>query len=386
MFKISDIKASGNHKNIRKIWIVDYSKNSEFKKNNELCNVNGIRIEKMRYIGCKTLLLNNIKKVIDDNIKRASIFCDIFSGTSTVARYFKNYYEILSNDNLYFSYVLQKATIENNKIPKFNKLNFNPIEYLNNLNDSSLEKLPKKKRFFQNNYSPVGNRMYITSDNALKIDFARNKIEEWKSNGLITKPEYYYLVASVIEGIPYVSNISGTYGAYHKEWDKRALKKFELKNLLIYDNEKKNKCFNEDGVKLLKKIKGDILYIDPPYNERQYLPNYHLLETAAKYDNPTLKGITGQRDYDNNKSDFCIKSKVKKAFEELIKNANFKHIILSYNTDGIMKIDEIEGILKKYSISKTYKLYKIPYRRYKSNTQKEKKELKELMFYIRKNV
>ena len=95
----------------------------------------------MRYIGCKTLLLNNIKEVIDDNVKKASIFCDIFSGTSTVARYFKKYYEILSNDNLYFSYVLQKATIENNKIPKFNKLNFNPIEYLNNLDNAMLEKL-----------------------------------------------------------------------------------------------------------------------------------------------------------------------------------------------------------------------------------------------------
>lgn len=340
----------------------------------------------MRYIGCKTLLLNNIKEVIDDNVKKALVFCDIFSGTSTVARYFKTYYRILSNDNLYFSYILQKATIENNKSPEFKKLDFNPIEYLNNLNNVSLEKLSKKNRFFQNNYSPIGNRMYITSDNALRIDYARNKIEEWKSKNLITKSEYYYLVASVIEGIPFVSNISGTYGAYHKKWDKRALKKFELKYLEVYDNKKKNKCFNEDGVKLLKKIKGDILYIDPPYNERQYLPNYHLLETAAKYDNPILKGITGQRNYENNKSDFCIKNKVLIAFDELIKNANFKHIILSYNTDGIMKIDEIEMILKKYCISKTYKLYKIPYRRYKSNTQKKKEELKELIFYIKKNV
>lgn len=340
----------------------------------------------MRYIGCKKLLLDNIKYVIDDNVKNASEFCDIFSGTSTVARYFKKDYQIISNDFLYFSYILQKATIENNQIPIFNKLKINPIEYFNDLDINELEKLPKRKRFFQNNYSPIGKRMYLTDDNALRIDFARNKIEEWNKKGLLTKNEYYYLVASVIEGIPFVSNISGTYGAYHKKWDKRALKKFELKAFDIYDNKKKNKCYNEDGVKLLKRISGDILYIDPPYNERQYLPNYHLLETVAKYDSPILKGITGQREYENNKSDFCVKGKVKIAFEELIKNANFKHIILSYNTDGIMKIEDIENILKKYCVSKTYKLYKIPYRRYKSKIQKIKKELKELLFYIRKDV
>ena len=67
----------------------------------------------MRYIGCKTLLLDNIKAVIDENTIGVETFCDIFSGTATVARYFKKWYKIISNDNLYFSYVLQKGTIAN---------------------------------------------------------------------------------------------------------------------------------------------------------------------------------------------------------------------------------------------------------------------------------
>ena len=71
------------------------------------------------------------------------------------------------------------------------------------------------------------------------------------------------------------------------------------------DNKKENFCFNQNANDLAFSISGDILYIDPPYNHRQYAPNYHLLETIAKYDNPKIKGVTGLRDYSNQKSAFC---------------------------------------------------------------------------------
>lgn len=88
----------------------------------------------MRFIGCKTLLLDNIKQVIDENAHDAKSFCDIFSGTSTVARYFKEWYEVYSNDLLYFSYVLQRGTVQNDNVPLFEKLKAekgieDPIDY-----------------------------------------------------------------------------------------------------------------------------------------------------------------------------------------------------------------------------------------------------------------
>jgi len=97
---------------------------------------------------------------------------------------------------------------------------------------------------------------------------------------LIDEIEYYYLLASLIEGVPYVSNITGTYGAYLKEWDKRALKAFEMARPDVIDNGKANRSYNADANALIRELEGDILYIDPPYNSRQYAPNYHLLETA----------------------------------------------------------------------------------------------------------
>lgn len=344
----------------------------------------------MRYIGSKSLLLNNIEFVINENKNGDErIFCDLFSGTSTVARHFKRDYKIISNDMLYMSYVLQKATIENNILPRFDALKEygidNVFDYLNN---ESIDILHPNESdlFIFNNYSPNGNcdRMYFTCENAKRIDFVRLTIEKWFGEKLISEKEYFYLIACLLEAVPYVSNITGTYGAYLKKWDKRALNKLNITPLDVTNNNRDNKCFNEDANELIKNISGDILYIDPPYNSRQYLPNYHILETIAKYDYPEIYGKTGLRPYDEQKSKYCMKRHVLNVFDNLIANANFKHIIISYSTDGILSIDELENLLKKYSMNDSYQLYDIQYRKYKSVHKQESSDLSELLFYIQK--
>ena len=343
----------------------------------------------MRYIGNKTNLLKNINQVIKDNCDgNEKVFCDLFSGTSSVARFFKNRFKIISNDILYFSYVLQKATIETNEVPSFkkikNKLNTeNILDYL----ETTSIKNKKYNTFIHDNYSPndTCERMYLTPENAKRIDYIRTTIEKWKKENLINENEYFYLLATLIEGVPFVSNITGTYGAYLKDWDKRALNQFEMIRLNVIDNNEENECYREDANELIKKITGDILYIDPPYNSRQYLPNYHLLETIARYDKPNIKGKTGIRTYDKEKSNYCIKAKVYSELEELICNARFKHIIMSYNQEGILKKEEIEHILKKYGEKNTYKFYKIPYKQYQNKLTKKIEKHYEYIFYIKKD-
>lgn len=340
----------------------------------------------MRFIGNKTNLLENIKAVIDKNCTdRNEIFCDIFSGTGSVSRFFKQYYRIISNDILYFSYILTAATIENNNEPTFANLKAigisDPFLYL------ETEDVADVNGFATEEYSPSGamGRQYLTEENAKRIDFIRTTIETWRKKQLIDSYEYKYLLAALIEAIPFVSNITGTYGAYLKNWDKRAYKRLELVKLGVVNNEKRNICYNEDANELIKKISGDILYIDPPYNERQYLPNYHLLETIAKYDSPIIKGITGVRPYGNEKSNYCIKRKVRASFDALISNADFKHIIVSYSNDGLLSLEEIIEILKTHCIGETVKVYKIPYSRYKSKVpQNGKSEHYEYIFYAQK--
>lgn len=345
----------------------------------------------MRFIGSKTLLLDHIKHIVDEKAPEAESFCDIFSGTAAVARFFKQWYQVYSNDLLYFSYVLQRATIENDSIPEFSALKetiggADPVEYLKNKKEEELEQLPRERRFFQNTYAPTGGRMYLNDENALRIDYARCQVEDWRKAGLLNENEYYYLVACIVEGIPFVSNISGTYGAYHKTWEKRSQKCYEPYRLPVTSNGKDNHSYNEDGVELLKRLRGDVLYVDPPYNARQYLPNYHVLETAARYDYPKVRGVTGQREVPGPKSAFCMKKEVVPAFDRLLEHASFRHIILSYSTDGLMTEKEIEETMKRHGKPETFRIYEIPYRRYKSRKVEETERLKELLIYIEKQV
>ncbi|MCK4913438.1 MAG: DNA adenine methylase [Planctomycetes bacterium] len=139
-------------------------------------------------------------------------------------------------------------------------------------------------------------------------------------------------------------------------------------------NNQSHKVFNEDINKISAKVQGDILYLDPPYNHRQYATNYHLLETIAKYDNPIIHGKTGLREYQNQKSFYCSKTQVKKTFRDLILKAKVKYIFLSYNNEGLMTLDDIKEIMSsrgKYGyFTKDYHRFKADKsenREYKSN-------------------
>ncbi len=160
-----------------------------------------------------------------------------------------------------FSYILQFASIENNERPQFKGLKKigidDPLIFFNNkkVHVNDLAEPP----FIFNNYSPnkESQRQYFTNDNALKIDYIRQTIEQWKRQRLINNNEYYYLLAILIEAIPFVSNIAGTYGSYLKHWDNRAYKKLTLQHLNIKNNKQNNRCFNCDANQLIKEIQGD---------------------------------------------------------------------------------------------------------------------------------
>jgi adenine-specific DNA-methyltransferase len=322
----------------------------------------------LRYIGSKTNLLAQLDATIQQRETKKGIFCDLFSGTGVVAKYFKARYPIISNDLLFFSYVLQFANIKLNTSPDFSKLESQVkkpvLEYLNGIEVKTFNF--QKNPFIAENFSPYeeNERKYFTTFNALKIDAIRQTIDEWYLQGLIDLGGHMYLLASLIEAVPSVSNIAGTYGAYLKHWDPRTKNPLKLEEAQIIDNGADNKVYNQNANELIRSISGRILYIDPPYNSRQYLGNYHLLETIAKYDNPTLKGKTGIRIDPKASSDYCKRSLASKSFSELIDQAQFEYIYISYNTEGLLTVDELSEIVSKHTDRKKLKVYKFPYRRY----------------------
>jgi len=332
----------------------------------------------MRFIGSKENLIFFIEHVIQEMRVKGKIFFDIFSGTTKVAQHFKKKgYYIISNDNLYFSYVLQKTYIENNTTPIFLYLTKwlkqkkgydnnrseveNVINFLNNIK-------PIKGYAFEN-YAPSGKyqRMYFSDENAQKIDGIQRTISWWKQNNLISEMEEIILKASMIEAIPFVSNISGTYGAYLKSWDKRALKSLTLETPHFILTTNQNYCFQMDANELIRNIETDILYLDPPYNTRQYISNYHVLETIAKNDKIELTGKTGLRKDDYlYKSKFSQKNICVEVLEDIIINAKADYILMSYNSEGIIPEIDIERIFRKKG--RNYIKFEESYRRFKSNS------------------
>ena len=343
----------------------------------------------MRYIGSKKDLLDFIEKpLLDHGIKKSS-FCDVFSGTASVAKYFKQKdYEVISNDNMFYSYVFQQAYIANDDpYPKFSGLKDTilnvslprVIEFLNHLKGDD-------EGFMFKNFSKVGShelekpRNYLSDFNAKKIDVIRDKIKEWRDDNRLEDNEYYILLSMLIESIPFVSNISGTYGAYLKINDPRMFKTLSLKIPNLLSNNRENKCYNEDSNVLIKKIKTDILYIDPPYNHRQYPSNYHLWETVAVWDKEITDTQTGLRRYDDQKSMFCSKVKCENAFSGLIHHADSDYIMVSYSSEGIMSLDTIMNILEKKG---RVTHYEQAFRRFKSNSRNNKNaQVSEWLFFV----
>jgi len=310
----------------------------------------------MNYIGSKNRLSNWIKEEIKKRIAiKDKIFCDLFAGTGIIGRVFKkDVKKVISNDIEYYAYVLNRNYIQNHKNLK-EKLDV--IEYLNNLPLVS-------DGFIYRYYSKSSGRCYFSDLNAKKIDTIRIGIEKFRND----EDLYFFLLASLIESADKVANTTSVYGAFLKELKKSAKKELFLEPAIYEENENEHIVYNLDANDLIKNIKGNILYLDPPYNQRQYGANYHLLNTIAEYKPFIPKGKTGLREY--YKSSWCKKSQVKTVFEDLIKNSNFEYIFLSYNNEGLMNKNEIKEIMSKYG---KYELVETTYQRYKADKKRDYK-------------
>jgi len=311
----------------------------------------------LKYLGSKKKLIpfleKTIKSVVGNDLAKFS-FCDLFAGTGIVGRHFKSSVkEVISNDLEFYAYVINRNYIGNSE-------NIPDGEY----HIDTLNRLPLEHRgFIYKNYCPGGGsgRMYFSDHNGKKIDTMRKWIEWIKKFG-IDDDLYFFLLASLIENAAAVSNITAHYTAYLKNLIPTAQESLVLEPAHFETTKNTHRVYNENANDLIRKISGDVLYLDPPYTARQYGGDYHLLNTIGCYDNFVPAGKTGRRPY--LRSAWASSKSAESELDDLLKHAQFKYIFLSYNNEGLMPPDVIETIMSKYG---KYDVATTEYKRFKSS-------------------
>ena len=279
-----------------------------------------LTINNRRYLGSKYKLLDFIDETIKNNCEEYNSVFDVFGGTGVVSNYFSEKgKKIYINDILKSNYCIYRAFLGNEKFSE-NKIKKIIDEY-NRISDL-------EENYFSKNYKNT----YFSENDCKKIGYIRENINKKFENKEINEREKYILIASLLYSMDKIANTVGHYDAYRK---KQKLEDcFEMYNLDINKNQTiKNEIYNMDSNELAKKIKADIVYIDPPYNSRQYGDAYHLLENVAEWKKPKVYGVAKKMDRSKIKSNYCT-NKASNAFKDLIKNCNCKYIIVSYNNMG----------------------------------------------------
>lgn len=279
----------------------------------------GVQITKInnrRYLGNKYKLLPFITKVVTEHCGDFSSFTDIFAGTGAVASAYTNK-QLTTNDILFSNYISNMAW-------------FSPIDFdgdkLVNLIAFYNEQKPNEENYMTQNFSDT----YFSKSVCSKIGFIRDDIEDKKLSKQINEREYAILLTSLLYAMDRIANTCGHYDAYRKGED-LSEQVLEMRMLAAEKNlNNKNQCFNIDSNELAKSIKSDVVYLDPPYNSRQYCDAYHLVENVARWERPEVFGVAKKMDRTNLKSKYCTQS-APKAFDDLISKLNAKYILVSYN-------------------------------------------------------
>ena len=283
----------------------------------EMINTNDkFDISNRRYIGCKAKLSDWIMGIIKHNTINAHSFCDLFAGTGIMAKIVLDsglYNKVIVNDFLLSNYIIYIAFMGHGEWNS-QKLDI-IIKQFNDIKDEEIN-----ENWFSYNYGDK----YFDIKTAKRIGFIRDEIETIKNK--LTDKEYAILITSLIYSIDKLANTVGHYDSYIRKTINPKRMILKLINARDYPNVT---IFKEDANILARTITADIIYLDPPYNSRQYSRFYHIYETIIKWNRPKLYGVALKPE-PTNMSEYC-RVGAYKAFKDLIHNLNTKYIAVSYN-------------------------------------------------------
>lgn len=327
----------------------------------------------LRYLGSKKTLLPHLEAVFRRYVRPGMLFGDYFAGTGAVAHMVSSTLRcpVLSNDAQYYSYVINQAMLA-----KYSKGDVALIKQ----KLAHLNALPPAPGFIARHYAPPA-RMFFTQANAAKIDAMRGELERQRQS--LPPHVYLYLLAKILRAADRAANTTCVYAAYLKQFKPSSLAPLKLAPYLPNRITTDNKVFNCDAAKLARTGPTPaVAYLDPPYNGTQYATRYHLLDTIAKYDQPSISGKAGLR-ADPFVSKFARVTGAEKAFVELVRVLRrVPVLIVSYSDEGIIPHRRIEEILARHG---PVTVHKFPHKKYRSHGNVCRKRVLEYVFVAQRH-
>lgn len=303
-----------------------------------ICFRKKMEFSKLQYIGSKYRLLDFVVETMRKRMGRdfrGKTIGDLFSGTAVCSLKFRMLgAQVITNDLEYYAYVMGRGFSRGCLTP-------NVEERLEEINE-----LEGVDGLVTRNYSPMGGRMFFTVENAQRIDASRQYLEGIRAD--LQEDEYYYVLSTIMMGADRVANVASVYGAYLKRFKPSAKRRFEVVPMhRLRELELNNEVLNEDANSAITGRRFDAVYLDPPYNARQYSKNYHVLNFIAQYVDQPTEGVAGllQR---ANLSRYCRKREVKETLEDLLERVNAEWVFMSYNSESLLKREEVVEMMEKH--------------------------------------
>ncbi|CAH0195065.1 DNA adenine methylase [Pseudomonas carnis] len=316
-----------------------------------------------RYFGSKASTAPVVADIALDGYKNATV-ADAFGGLGNIGAEFKKRGCLVTAcDLLHFPNAFQHVRLVCDGLP-----NFSRVRKLLSVSSQEgllihLNSLCSDESWFVKEYAEV--RGFFTAENAAKISAVWLEIKSWKTLELIDVDEEKFLIASLLNSMDAVANTAGTYYAYLKKWDRKALKTFSFEWYLGFVEGPRGVAIRGDALNYLSDKKFEVLYLDPPYNGRDYSRYYHLPETLAKFEEvsvdsnskcgqPVVRSTMGSQIRNAMRLPYLL---------DLINSVSWERLVVQYADGAHICLNELERALVTQG---TLKVHEIPALGYQS--------------------
>lgn len=290
----------------------------------------------IKYLGSKRLLLPFILQACEDLVSEGTVL-DMFSGTSRVGQALKAAgYRVIANDSNRYAEVVARcyieADVEDHR--SFLEQTLPELNQAPSIDGWFTETYCRESRFFQ-------------AENGVRIEGMRQAVEGMELDAV----QKAILLVAVMEAADRVDSTTGVQMAFLKQWAKRASNTLELRTPELLPHSKGGDCeaWCLDALDAAKKFQGDLVYLDPPYNQHSYLGNYHIWETLVRWDQPEVYGIARKRvDCRERRSPFNSKPGFRSAFSAVLDALHGHPMVISFSDEGYISRAEMVLLLEQH--------------------------------------